>query len=278
MSDGPHPARKLGFNFCAVPGEPCKPCGNNYRKVCKPPWSNLEFAQRFTETDKATGIKTITARERSYEAHHILCLAQVKKVIVKESEKNDFTDIVDSTKWCINAKRNMIALPMWGHTITWYCNSFSSIARKSTFGRIADTTGDKLKIPPFKNLPQHNYGHSGRTTSTSYNREVEDRLGTVVEAVEEAKDKHLTEQIATLQDKLNTLSDEFRDKLKGRAPDTHAAWLKGRAHPNDPICDWYKSFSMAEEARPMTFPGGSVDSEMGQKIQRLAQALWNMVK
>jgi hypothetical protein len=226
--------------------------------------------------DKETGINK--PRPRSYEAHHILCLAQVKKVIVKQSEKNDFTDIVDSTEWCINDKHNMIALPMWGHTITWYCNSFLSIAQKSTVGRIADTTGDKLKIPPFKNLPQHNYGHSGEDVETSYNREVEARLEGVVDAVEEAKDKHLTEQIATLQSKLNTLSDEFRKKLKKRAPNTHEAWLKGRAQPNDPACDWYTSFSMAKVARPMTFPGGSVDSEMAQKILRLADALWKMVK
>src|SRR5262245_53019212 len=140
MSDKPHPARQFGFKFCAVKGQPCThngAPGNDYRKVCKPAWSNLTYAQKYV--DKDTGVND--PRPRSYEAHHILCLAQVKKVIVKESEKNDFTDIVDSTEWCINDKRNMIALPMWGHTIMWYCNSFSSIAWKSTVDRIADTTG-----------------------------------------------------------------------------------------------------------------------------------------
>src|SRR5262245_23742466 len=105
--------------FCGIPGRPCKHIdgsnGTDYVEVCRPSWGAWGvFRQRFT--DKGV----VTSRNKEFEAHHILCVAQVEKVVVQAGQKNAFTSIVDATQWCINAKPNMMALPLWGHTVKYY--------------------------------------------------------------------------------------------------------------------------------------------------------------
>src|ERR1700686_2189394 len=98
--------------FCGVPG-----CDHNdYRRVCKPAWSNLSYPQ--LNYSKET--KVFYAVRRSYEAHHLLCVSQVGSVIIGgPNNKTGIESIVNETNWCINKKENMLGMPMWGHTIMW---------------------------------------------------------------------------------------------------------------------------------------------------------------
>jgi hypothetical protein len=245
--------------FCGVPG--CK--HNDYQKVCKPTWSSLKYPQRQfnKETQKPYTI------QKSYEAHHLLCVAQINGVVIAEGQERGLGEIVSATEWCINKKENMLGMPMWGHTVMWYCNGFKSIV-KSTLGQVGAVLSERTKAPPFKDLPQHNFGHSGRTLPTSYNREVGARLLRIINAIEKSKSEH-TEKIAELISQLNATSELMRTTLKERgvrSGGTHTCWL------NSPPL-WYAPFSMAQTARPIPHPkdGGE---EMIWKIQNLAKALW----
>jgi hypothetical protein len=138
----------------------------------------------------------VTAKERSYEAHHILCVAQVNDVVIGNSEKYGYTDILKKIKWCINQKKNMIALPLWAHTILWYCNGFFDVLYDNKGNPIEESLlqaiePSRLLRPPFRNLPQHNYGHSGRSIKKSYNKEVTAKLKKMVKTLKKDK-KNMT--------------------------------------------------------------------------------------
>jgi len=266
-------------HFCGVPGKPCEHPdgpGTNYSTICEPGWAALTYAQKFTSVDKVTGALTQGAVRKSYEAHHILCVSEVKKGIVKKTENTDLEDIVGDTKWCINTKNNMVALPMWGHTIMWYSNNFSGIAAGNHSG-LFQSLSARLIRPPFKDWPQHNYGHTGRTPDTSYNKEIESELAKVLEGVEEAKEEHRNAAIEALQGKLNSLSKKMRGQLKQRGTrgfgGTHRAWQTGLQNPTS---NWYEPFSMAQTPTPMTFPASNNDDTMAGKLIRLAQAFWKL--
>lgn len=261
-------------HFCGVPGKPCEhPSGpgNNYYTVCAPAWAAMTYAQQFT----APGSSTPGAVRKSYEAHHILCVSQVKKVVVKATENTDLEDIVGDTHWCINDGNNMIAMPMWGHTIMWYCNDFAGVASGDE-SALFQTLGAQLTRPLFADLPQHNYGHSGADNDTSYNKEIEAALVKVMEGVDEAADEHATKAITALQGGLNNLSSTTRTELRDRGVrvfgGTHPAWLAGLQ--NNP--GWYAPFSMAKTPTPMTFPTSNTGEGMARKLVRLAQAFWKL--
>lgn len=246
--------------FCGTAGTPCEcPKANNYRTVCTPYWDGQKYPQI------GAFKKTI---QRGYEAHHLLCVSQVEKVIVQEGQKNDFTGIVEETEWCINDKSNMVALPMWGHTIMWYCNQFAGITPAGMKNVLSLITGNTA-APDWQNLPQHNYGHSGRDVASSYNKEVEMRLQRVVNAIEKSKKEH-KDKVGTLQTALTKLSGWFESELKNRGirgGGTHTNWVNGAANPM-----WYLPFAMCAQPYPMPYPG-NLNSAMAQRIVRIASLL-----
>jgi hypothetical protein len=228
--------------FCRVPD-----CDQTeYRGKCAAPWLN--------------------------EAHHLLCVNYVNAAV--SQTKPQVKKVIDESKWCINNKDNMVALPIWGTTVLHYCASFQSVASK-TRSAVLQAIAQGLKStdtkePLFKNLPQHNYGHAGRTSDQSYNLEIEEKLEDWVVKIEFDIQKHSATG-DKVQDQLNTMSGEMRGELKKRGervgsangnPGTHNAWL----YPADD--KWYLPFSMAKNPKPMPQP------KMGNKIVAIAEALW----
>ena len=271
MSDEHSEALTSKSVFCSTPGEPCS-CGNNYRKVCEPGWSSLKYPEKHAE---------LGGVNKSYEAHHILCVAQVGNHI--DAPKSDFgyEAALNASKWCINDKGNMIALPRWGHTIMWYCRTAVAAATVLPSGSIANPqqlqpNAVGLIRPPFKDLPQHDYGHRGKTYQ-GYEEEVGAELEKLANSLEKAKKVHNNQVLNDIAPRLRGMSSTYRSKLLQRAKrshgGTHGAWLKASKNPTDQT--WYKSFSMAPQPAPMTFPG-SFNEGLGRKIIRIAKALFNM--
>lgn len=94
-------------------------------------------------------IKPFTFK-KIFEAHHVACVAPVSAFIAGDSA---LKDVVHQTTWCINKPSNMLAMPLWGHTVKWYCQ----ITAASDVVNIDAAQ----QAPPFKNIPQHNFDHNG---------------------------------------------------------------------------------------------------------------------
>jgi len=200
-------------------------------------------------------------------------VAQVNKVVT--SKKKEIQQVIDESKWCINSKKNMIALPLWGTTVMYYCNNMSGIVSGDQAGLLKGIAGNLLSSvatpPPFKNLPQHNYGHSGSTIVSSYNKEIEQKLKDWIATIDVRIKQHsITGN--DIHDELNSMSEEMEGELKTRGgtrigsatgiAGTHDAWT-------NPSSTWYSPFSMAQVPKPLPFP------KMILKIVKLAQALWS---
>jgi hypothetical protein len=227
--------------FCRVPN--CKQ--TDYRDVCPVPWKS--------------------------EAHHILCVAQVNAAVV--SKKPEVQKVIDESKWCINSKINMIALPLWGTTVLYYCTNFSSVTPSDLAGLKSGIAGSLLSsttaAPPFENLPQHNYGHSGKTAAASYNLEIKKKLeDKMTEITADVQAHSITGD--DVHSDLNDMASDMRTELETRGKrvgsaqgkiGTHEAWL-------NPGPVWYLPFSMAKVPKPLPSP------KMIQKIIKIAQALW----
>ncbi|MBU3002765.1 hypothetical protein [Paraglaciecola arctica] len=294
--------------FCSVAATGKCGCGNDYFKACEGEatgWGN--YPQKYSVRNASTKlIESLRKNQRSFEAHHALPVACISKVILAWDEKaNSSPSVISGTKWCINTEKNMIAMPMWGHTIMWYTDNFSAVsdevieeilsknegsignkalsklsaeARKSLSNMLTDA-GDTA--PAFKDLPQHNYSHTGRSAKSGYNQEVIGALKNVVANVTAAKDKHETDKIDAIKDKLDKLSETMKKKLKKRAvsrkySSTHEAWKGGmKGAEDDPNSNhWYLNFSMAERPTKMTFPLGKASGSMASKISGLARSMW----
>jgi len=281
MADKKHKPRGASKGlFCGTPADgECKhedgSPGTDYYEVCKPnDWATFTF------------FKSKKEKSKTYEAHHILCVADIERTLLKRGKKKGFAAIVRATKWCINAKPNMIALPLWGHTVKHYCNTFAGVSKKAELSKIEvvskvmQNLAGRIDAPKFKDLPQHNYSHTGQSVATSYCKEIAQRLQRVVNAIEKLQDKHDTEKADALQGKLNNLSKYMEDELKtrgkrpsfGAEPGTHAAWLRAVKNPED--ATWFQPFSMAIRPQRIPFAGSDMDDKMSNKIIRLAQKIW----
>lgn len=201
--------------FCCSPAKPCKcESPNNYRKNCVVGWS--------------------------YQAHHVLCKASVKTCIAK---KRGLSLIVKETRWCVNAKGNMIALPLWGHTVKWYYKNDKS--------------------PPFRNLPQHDWDHNG---SGSYREEVESSLDDLAAEVASAKKKHDKERVKNLKGGLVSRSQSFKRKLRAcgkRQGGTHRQFTTEGSNAR-----WHEPFSMAQSATEKGYPKQYWKSAVRDKVSR----------
>ena len=142
---GEHDRGERKGQFCAVPARPkCDDCPHDkdYIEVCEPKgWYEHTFERLVNaEAGKFTFPK-------KYEAHHLVCVAPTTQELVS---KKGIQGVIRQTKWCINNKDNMIAMPLWGHTIKWYC----------TISEHGGEINENEKAPKFKNIPQHDFDHN----------------------------------------------------------------------------------------------------------------------
>lgn len=219
-----HKAKGRRNRFCCVRGTPCKcESPNNYRTNCKPSWSGPGGA------------------ELPYAAHHVLCVASVKSCIAK---KRGLAPIVKETRWCVNRKPNMVALPLWGDTVKWYYKN-------------------RTTSPPFRNLPQHDWDHNG---SDSYREEVEASLDGLADNVADAKDKHDDARVKQLSGGLNSRSQQFKARLKARGRrcgGTHKQFKDEGKNAR-----WHEPFSMAGSATSKGYPAQDWRQAVIDKVRR----------
>ncbi|HEU4486189.1 MAG TPA: hypothetical protein VFR96_11940 [Povalibacter sp.] len=252
---GDHDRGERKHNFCAIPAKPkCGDCpgSKDYIEVCKPEdW----FGHTFKRLVKAkSGAFTF---DKQYEAHHLVCVAPVTGEVVS---KKEIEGVIAQTKWCINNEKNMIAMPLWGHSVMWYCEITAAGG---------DFNEDKV-APPFKNIPQHDWDHNCKE---GYTWEVTEACKKLAKKVEEAGHDIKGDDLKAA---LDQLAGKFRNILLNvrgtRVGGTHAAWAKGA---KDPESDWCQPFSMASTVKLTRkgFPMRNFDTRTAQWIQRIANAI-----
>jgi hypothetical protein len=236
--------------FCAIPGTPCE-CGNDYIKVCNPGWGEFTF-ERLIRLE----LKTI-AFGKKYEAHHLLCVSSVSKELVANE---NIDSIVRETVWCINADVNMLGMPLWGHTVKYYCTITAA------GGAIANVSPP---APPFANIPQHDWDHNCKL---GYRHETDEAMKGLAKDVQDAGHEFSGQN---LKGELESLSKQFRGELSsrgGRNGGTHNAWQQGSKQPTS---RWYEPFSMASTANltEKGFPVRDFDNKVAAWIKRIAAAI-----
>ncbi len=237
--------------FCSIRANPkCGDCKQpkTYVDVCKPGWS------AFTYLQLVEGKPT----DKKYEAHHILCVSPVTDELAGNTT---IKKAIEETDWCINNGGNMIALPLWGHTVMWYCK----ITKSRQFLPM------NVPPPPFQNLPQHNIDHNGSESYTYEIRQVCRQLA------KDAKDAGHDLEADGLKGALEGLSVEWKATINARGSarkgGTDAAWKLAQAKPPDP--SWVEPFSMAKTGKvcKMGFPVHIFDEKVAKWIDRLANAM-----
>ena len=95
-----HTEGLLVKEFCTQRKSKCDPCGNKYDDCVKngPAVAAFKFPRAI---NKSGGIEV---QDISQNAHHILCIAEVTKVISKD---DDLRRVLANTKYCVNASVNM---------------------------------------------------------------------------------------------------------------------------------------------------------------------------
>ena len=241
--------------LCAVAADGDCNCGNDYKKNCKPspPWKS---SFDYTWTNKH-GV----SREQSYAPHHIVCVASVGTLIIQATGKK-VDGIVRKTVWCANTAENMIAMPLWGHTVKWYCNLKEETLKSNS-----------RSAPEFEDIPQHDWDHTG---TGCYIQELEVKIIKLVKDMKQAKHDATTSDLAG---ELNDLSDTFRDLLESRGKrgspkGTHEGWKKGKQSAKG-NSDWYLSFSMAatKAAGRKGFPKVTFNHKAMAKLKWLAKQI-----
>lgn len=249
--------------FCAIrAGKRGCPCGNNHidnagvtkfdrgdaAAAAAAPWSF------FRRRSWAPWIR----REKFFEAHHLLCVASVNAGL---SASPTVFEIVKKTDWCINAKPNMLAMPLWGHTLKHYANP----ANPTPSGP-----------PSFADIPQHNYNHN---STGGYKDEVDKTIEAVANEVLKLKKKGHKAPEKDLANRLDTESDNYRSELavRGRRRQgTHEAWRQGmrEAHLGKGS-NWYLPFSMASDGatQPRAFPVKGDKSALAEKLEKLLNGI-----
>lgn len=287
--------------FCTLrtgKGQKCH-CPNDYVANCPPPkWSAFKYRERqrpMSEDQKKAKeardegweqnkhkypslskkgkplkrkwkrhLAKIKIVQKSFAAHHLVSVASVTKFIAEEVDFN----IIAQTNWCVNYENNMIALPMWGHTIRWYCRLSHAVPLEEMDGKMLR---EKIKPPPFRNLPMHDSDHR------RYCKEVDKELKKIRNNIKKNAKNH-KDSSNDLLAALNRLVRLFKlqvERKRGRrcADGTHEAWEKGKK--GDP--KWYLSFSMAKKATKRTFPfTGANDRYMEKKIRNFVYAHWGI--
>jgi len=249
-----HSAGALVKEFCTQRTSTCNPCGNRYADVVK---NNSALAVSFTFprlVQLATGPTTLPI---SHNAHHLLCVAEVTKVMSRDEA---LQIVLLNTKYCVNNSNNMMALPLFGHTVYWYClTDHSDASERSLIGSMASA----VNPPPFQNLPNHDFDHN------LYNLEVEEALNKLKAQIKQAE--HSLEP-GKLSLALDAMSNRFQALLKLRGMSkggTHAAWKAATAGNVD---HWYAPFSLAASPKERGFPG-----RLNSNLARLQNAIKNLL-
>lgn len=242
-------------DFCAVAAEGTCGCSidKSYVQECKP-IPGWDDTIDFTWKNKRTG-----KRQQGAAPHHIVCVASVGTLIIDASGKK-VDGIVRATEWCVNTKKNMVAMPLWGHTVQWYCNIATQTLKAST-----------RKAPPFEDIPQHDWDHTG---TGAYQQELEELIIKIVKNMRQAGHDAKTSDLAG---SLDDLSDDFRELLvnrgkRGTPKGTHKGWINGNANPKS---KWYLPFSMANDAAASRkgFPKLTFTNKVFAKLKWLAEQL-----
>jgi hypothetical protein len=212
--------KKGKFCACAVSGGACE-CRANFRYTNVPPWG------------------------KPYQAHHLLPVTCVNSSLVS---KRGIQGVLRKTVWCINKKKNMYGMPVWGDTVQYYCRGSQDWLTRPA--------------PPFKNVPQHSYDHS------EYNWETNKELKQKAENWRTAQHQVTDEDIAGY---LNGFSGRRQTDLKDRgirSSGTHDCWtaaLEGRK-----LSTWFRPFSMAANPSKRSFPAKRNKRDW---LKRIAKAL-----
>jgi hypothetical protein len=239
------------FDFCADPvkDKDCD-CGNNYVAVCKPGWKSYEYPQLVRGQAKIGGPY---AYAEGYEAHHITCVSSVMSKLMGSKDSN-IRRVIRETVWCINDGVNMMAMPLFGHTVKHYCQ----VSKKSS--RYASAS---KKAPDFANIPQHDWDHDG---ADAYLHEIDERAGAI--AADIKKTKHSFKG-PKLQKDLVAISNDFRTNLdtRGRTRNkgTHLSWLEARE--DESSTNWCLPFSMARTAFVTTKGFPEIRDEWIERMQ-----------
>ncbi len=239
--------------FCSLRRDKC-PCGNKYKDIMDdgdvPKWG--KYVQKH---------RTLIAIERSPEAHHVLPVASVTANITANEEIRE--EVVKNTKWCVNDKLNMIALPLFEMTFTHYLVEYDA------------DVGTPIPAPPFAGLPMHNYGHA------AFQAEVNEELEEVA-CDAQANTKDHEEASKKLSDDLNAARSDFMSDLNDRGKDgkgTHVEFLNAMGLNVDgteflgDASKWYVPFSMAKKKQKRAFPSTSRKSGLSKKLNDLKEAL-----
>jgi hypothetical protein len=258
---GDHERGDRKHKFCAVPSKPkCEVCDQpkDYIAVCEPNWLGQTFERRVKAKAGAFTFK------KKYEAHHLVCVAPVTQELVANTA---IEGAIAQTVWCINNEKNMIAMPLWGHTVKYYCTiTAAQVLLSGTSGAIKSA----IEAPPFANIPQHDWDHNCKE---GYTWEVEQACKKLAKKIDESGHELKGE---SLKGALDQLSDKFRNILTGvrgtRLGGTHAAWQKGQ---QDPESTWSHPFSMASTSKLTTkgFPIRNFDERVARWIKRIAGAI-----
>jgi len=237
--------------FCSLRMEKC-PCGNKYKDIMQGTESWGKYKQKH---------RTLISIERSPEAHHVLPVAAVTGSVTANKDIRE--EVVKKTKWCVNDKLNMIALPLFEMAFTHYLVENDPDA------------GTPISAPPFAGLPMHNYGHA------AFQKEVNKELERVGEDAKANTEKH-EEAASTLLAAMNEERDDFKPELDSRGKrgkGTHVEFLNAMGLNEDgtefsgSAPNWYLPFSMAEKPRARAFPSTTRKSGLSKKLNDLIKAI-----
>ena len=174
---------------------------------------------------------------RRWEAHHVLSIAALADSM--HDLDPDVAKYVQrckaETKWCINQKPNMLALPRFGHSVKWYMEGIAKDGAAILKGL----------PPPFENWPHHDAQHTGKN---AYLEEVTKMLKRFWEVLAKKQEPHeISSEL--LKDSLDKRSAAWKQKLRKRGQrsgGTDQAFKEALKGDNDR--KWYMPFSMADDA------------------------------
>ena len=244
----------------------------HYIDVCKPnpSWDASGLSHAFQRVVRATKIEPYVFAKK-YEAHHLVCVAPATEFLLGNPNVDS---IIQQTEWCINNERNMLAMPLWGHTIKYYCRVAILTEEGEEINDAAGLAGSTaLPPPPFANIPQHDIDHNSKEGYTS---EVEKKVISIARKVQSQKASHQVKGEA-LQKALNTASDDFRTELKRRGSErkggTHEGWKRAQKPISDP--HWYEPFSMARDGKftELGFPVRDFDKRVARWIEKIKDGI-----
>jgi hypothetical protein len=249
---------RKGKFCCAAKKKNCGDCPvtdsddkgkKNYIAICDPGWKNYTFPQYVARKRKPY------VYPEKYEAHHILCVASVTECILGMP---GIQGAVRKTQWCINNKPNMIALPLLGHVVKYYCDIDDS----------DNFTAIKRQVPPpFNGVPCHDVSHD------LYQEEVEQALMQIACNV---KDQDHDVQADSLREDLVSHSEHFGEELKARGMrkgGVHEGWRLAHRKRPGPDPEWNHPFSMAHDAATSYITMPTIDEKKQEWISRISKAI-----